>query len=90
MLLMFFILPEGEEEMNIQFFRMKLASGRYTTKAADYSHNVQSNCAASSCHVLWVLRGSVNKSNGISPEKKIHEWLIMQSHCSAFDLLFPK
>lgn len=38
-----FILPEGEEQMNIQFLQMKLASGRYKTKAADYSHNVQSN-----------------------------------------------
>lgn len=38
-----FILPEGEEQMNIQFLQMKLVSGRYKTKAADYSHNVQSN-----------------------------------------------
>lgn len=52
MLLTFFALPEGEGEMNIQFFQMKLTSGRYKTKDADYSHNVQSNYEISCYPIL--------------------------------------
>lgn len=58
-LLTFFALPEGEGEMNIQFFQMKLTSGRYKTKDADYSHNVQSTYEISCYPILWVLEVSV-------------------------------
>lgn len=58
-LLTCFTLPEGEEEMNIQFLQMKLASGWYETKDAGYSHNVQSNYETSCYRVLWVLEVSV-------------------------------